>query len=79
MHRFSTVINVPCFSDAKKYKIGDKTLNPYQKPLLIFMRHLLMFTESNADSGSIIIDLTSGSGTTAVSNTLLEAPIICLN
>jgi DNA modification methylase len=47
----------------KKFKVSDKTLNPFQKPLLLFMKHILCWS----NEGDLIIDATSGSGTTAVS------------
>ena len=49
------------FSDNKKFG-KPSPLNKYQKPLLLFMRHLLCWTRI----GAKVIDITSGSGTTAV-------------
>ena len=40
----------------------NATLNKYQKPVLLFMKHLAMW----APQGSIIIDVTAGTGTTGV-------------
>ena len=40
----------------------NATLNKYQKPVLLFMKHLVMW----APHGSIIIDVTAGTGTTGV-------------
>jgi hypothetical protein len=42
--------------------MDNETLNKYQKPVLLFMKHLAMW----APQGSIIIDVTSGTGTTGV-------------
>jgi hypothetical protein len=50
------------FSEAKKFKVSDKTLNPFQKPLLLFMKHILCWS----NEGDLIIDATLGSGTTTV-------------
>ena len=48
--------------DHKKYKHNGETLNKFQKPLLLYLKWLSMFTEP----GELVIDMTSGSGTTAV-------------
>jgi DNA modification methylase len=40
----------------------NETLNKYLKPVLIFMKHLAMWTPH----GSIIIDVRAGTGTTGV-------------
>ncbi len=48
--------------DHKKYKHNGETLNKIQKPLLLYLKWLSMFTEP----GELVIDMTSGSGTTAV-------------
>jgi DNA modification methylase len=42
--------------------MNNETLNKYQKPILLFMKHLSMW----ALQGSIIIDVTAGTGTTGV-------------
>jgi DNA modification methylase len=46
----------------RKFKHNGETLNPFQKPLLLYLKHLSMFTQP----GDLVIDITSGSGTTAV-------------
>ena len=42
-------------------------LNPHQKPLLVFIKHILCWSRD----GDLIIDATSGSGTLAVSTKIL--------
>ena len=61
-YSYSNKINLPSFADARKFKIDNETLNKYQKPVLLFMKHLTMW----APQGSIIIDVTDGTGTTGV-------------
>ncbi len=51
------------FPDSKKFKISGVTLNHYQKPLLLFMKHILCWS----NYGDLIIDVTSGTWTLAVS------------
>ena len=63
--RYSTSMLLGHFKDTKKFGY-PKVLNRYQKPLLVFMRHLLCWTKM----GARVIDITSGSGTTAVSRRL---------
>ena len=46
-------------------------LNPHQKPLLVFIKHILCWSRD----GDLIIDATSGSGTLAVSTELLLSQI----
>ena len=60
--RYSNKINLPSFADLRKFKIDNETLNKYQKPVLLFMKHITMW----ALEGSIIIDVTSGTRTTGV-------------
>ena len=60
--RYSTRGLINSFSETMKFKVSNKTLNPFQKPLLLFMKHILCWS----DEGDLIIDATSGSGTTAV-------------
>ena len=60
--RYSNKINLPSFADSRKFKIDNETLNKYQKPIILFMKHISMW----APQGSIIIDVTSGAGTTGV-------------
>ncbi len=50
------------FSDNKKFG-KPSPLNKYQKPLLLFMRHLLCWTRIGA---KVIDIITFGSGTTTV-------------
>jgi len=59
---YSNKINLPSFADARKLKMENETLNKYQKQVLLFMKHLAMW----APQGSIIIDVTVGTGTTGV-------------
>jgi len=59
-YSYSNKINLPSFADARKFKMENETLNKYQKQVLLFMKHLAMW----APQGSIIIDVTVGSGTT---------------
>jgi hypothetical protein len=61
--RYSTRGTLNSFSETKKFKVSNKTLNPFQKPLRRFMKHILCWS----NEGDLIIDTTSGSGTTAVS------------
>jgi DNA modification methylase len=42
--------------------MDNETLNKYQKPILLFMKHLSMWVPQ----GSIIIDVTGGTGTIGV-------------
>lgn len=61
--RFSTITYLGHFKDSAKLKGPDKlTVNKYQKPIALFSKHLKMA----ATSGATIIDVTAGTGTTAV-------------
>ncbi len=59
-YSYSNKINLPSFADARKFKMDNETLNKYQKPVLLFMKHLAML----APQGWIIIDVIAGTGTT---------------
>ena len=58
----SNKINLPSFADARKFKMENETLNKYHNAALLFMKHIAMW----APQGSIIIDVTAGTGTTGV-------------
>ena len=60
--RFSTAFILGAMKDAKKYKFGGVTLNPLQKPLLLFIKHLSQWSQP----GELVVDATCGSGTAAV-------------
>ena len=63
LFRYSTKICLPAFLKDKKYvDATGETLNHYQKPIFLMMKHLTMWSPQ----GSVIIDITSGTGTTAV-------------
>ena len=62
--RYSTRAIVPRFVEKHKFKVSNVNLNPYQKPLLIFIKHILCWS----NDGDMLIDATSGSGTLAVSH-----------
>jgi DNA modification methylase len=61
-HRYSTRCLLHEFPDSKKFKISGATVNPYQKPILLFMKHIMCWS----NFGDLIIDATSGTGTLAV-------------
>ena len=61
--RYSPRCLLKDFPDSKKYKISGNTLNHYQKPLLLFMKHIMCWS----NYGDLIIDATSGTWTLAVS------------
>jgi DNA modification methylase len=67
-YSYSNKINLPSFADARKFKMENATLNKYQKPVLLFMKHLAMW----APQGSIIIDVTAGTGTTGVCSLMCQ-------
>jgi hypothetical protein len=71
-NRYSTRGLLNEFHDSKKFKVNGVTLNPYQKPLLLYMKHILCWSQD----GDLIIDATSGSGTTAVRTTKIFLHII---
>ena len=54
--RYSTIGTLNSFSETKKFTVSDKTLNSFQKPLLLFMKHILCWS----NEGDLIIDATSG-------------------
>eukprot|EP00873_Tetraselmis_striata_P001686 jgi/Tetstr1/421950/TSEL_012849.t1 len=61
--RFSTSIILGYFKDSAKLKDENRqTLNKYQKPIALFSKHLKMA----ATDGTTIVDVTAGTGTTAV-------------
>ncbi len=60
--KYSNKIDLPSFAYSRKFKIENETLNKYQKPVLLFMKHIAML----APQGSIIVDVASGIGTTGV-------------
>ena len=62
-YRYSTRCLLNEFPDSKKFKISGVTLNHYQKPLLLYMKHIMCWS----NYGDLIIDATSGTGTLAVS------------
>ncbi len=71
---YSNKINLPSFADWRKFKIENKTLNKYPKPVLLFMKHIAMW----APQVSIIIDVTSRTNTIGVCMLLLYiCSIIC--
>ena len=64
--RYSSKICLPTFLKEKKYVDSNgATLNHYQKPIFLMMKHLAMWSPQ----GSVIIDITSGTGTTADKDT----------
>eukprot|EP00873_Tetraselmis_striata_P012039 jgi/Tetstr1/432303/TSEL_021705.t1 len=61
--RFSTSIMLGHFKDSSKLKDENiQTVNKYQKPIALFAKHLKMA----ATDGTTIVDVTAGTGTTAV-------------
>ena len=64
--RYSTRAIVPRFVEKNKFKVSTVNLNPHQKPLLVFIEHILCWS----NNGDMIIDATSGSGSIAVSHVL---------
>eukprot|EP00873_Tetraselmis_striata_P044738 jgi/Tetstr1/465002/TSEL_009733.t1 len=61
--RFSTSIMLGHFKDSSKLKDENRqTVNKYQKPIALFAKHLKMA----ATDGTTIVDVTAGTGTTAV-------------
>eukprot|EP00873_Tetraselmis_striata_P010699 jgi/Tetstr1/430963/TSEL_020718.t1 len=61
--RFSTSIMLGHFKDYAKLKDENRqTVNKYQKPIALFSKHLKMA----ATDGKTIVDVTAGTGTTAV-------------
>eukprot|EP00873_Tetraselmis_striata_P014350 jgi/Tetstr1/434614/TSEL_023705.t1 len=63
---FSTSIMLGHFKDTSKLKDEKKqTVNKYQKPIALFAKHLKMA----ATCGTTIVDVTAGTGTTAVAAT----------
>ena len=56
------------FPDSKKFKISGATVNPYQKPILLFMKHIMCWS----NFGDLIVDATSGTGTLAVNSICLK-------
>ena len=60
--RFSTAFILGAMKDTKKFKMGGVTLNPFQKPLLLLIKHLTQWT----NPGELVVDATCGSGTAAV-------------
>ena len=61
--RYSTRALLNNLDSTCKFKVGNNVLNRNQKPILLFMKHVLCWS----DEGDLIIDATSGSGTMAVS------------
>eukprot|EP00873_Tetraselmis_striata_P013799 jgi/Tetstr1/434063/TSEL_023207.t1 len=60
---FSTSIMLGHFKDSAKLKDENRhTVNKYQKPIALFSKHLKMA----ATDGTTIVDVTAGTGTTAV-------------
>eukprot|EP00873_Tetraselmis_striata_P013184 jgi/Tetstr1/433448/TSEL_022722.t1 len=60
---FSTSIMLGLFKDSAKLKDENRqTVNKYQKPIALFSKHLKMA----ATDGTTIVDVTAGTGTTAV-------------
>eukprot|EP00873_Tetraselmis_striata_P039489 jgi/Tetstr1/459753/TSEL_005106.t1 len=60
---FSTSIMLGHFKDSAKLKDENRqTVNKYQKPIALFAKHLKMA----ATDGATIVDVTAGTGTTAV-------------
>ncbi len=43
-------------------KISGATVKPYQKPILLYMKHIMCWS----NFGDLIVDATSGAGTLAV-------------
>ena len=62
-YRYSIRCLLKDFPDSKKFKVSGVTLNHYQKPLLLYMKHIMCWS----NYGDLIIDATSGTGTLAVS------------
>eukprot|EP00873_Tetraselmis_striata_P007935 jgi/Tetstr1/428199/TSEL_001820.t1 len=61
--RFSTSIMLGHFKDSSKLKDENRqTVNKYQKPIALFAKHLKMA----ATDGTTIVDVTAGTGTTAI-------------
>eukprot|EP00873_Tetraselmis_striata_P011654 jgi/Tetstr1/431918/TSEL_021407.t1 len=61
--RFSTSIMLGHFKDTAKLKDENtQTVNKYQKPIALFAKHLKVA----ATDGTTIVDVTAGTGTTAV-------------
>ena len=60
--RYSTRGTLNSISETMKFKVSDETLNPFQNPLLMFMEHILCWS----NDGDLSIDAISGSGTTSV-------------
>jgi hypothetical protein len=57
-YEYSTRALLDRFEDNNKFVVGDTTLNYHQKPLLMFMEHILCWSKE----GDMIIDATSGRG-----------------
>ena len=72
-YRYSTRCLLNKFPDSKKYKMSGKLLNSHQKPILLFMKHLLCWSKA----GDLVIDATSGTGTTAVITLQLKRSSKC--
>ena len=50
-YRYSTRCILKDFPDSKKFKIYGVTLNDYQKPLLLFMKHIILKDELEIAKG----------------------------
>jgi hypothetical protein len=61
--RYSTRALLNNLESTCKFKVGSKVINKNQKPILLFMKHILCWS----DEEDLIIDATSGTGTMAVS------------
>ena len=60
--KYSTRCLLNDFPDSKKNKISGAMLNPYQKPILFFMKHIMCWSIY----GDLIVDETTGTQTLAV-------------
>ena len=64
--RYCCGIHLGQMMNEKKFKFNGRVLNESQKPLLLFMKHLLSY----CPNPGCVLDITAGSGTTAVSKIL---------
>ena len=53
--RYSTRCLLNEFPDSKKFKISGATVYPYQKPILLFMKHIMCWS----NYGDLTVDATS--------------------
>ena len=61
--RYSTAARMGAFIPARRLTEGDEVVNRYQKPVALFAKHLKMACKT----GDVVVDVTAGTGTTAVS------------